>query len=68
MWISGYFTLADYFYALRKLLPNLLRSLFNYFKSKITLDSKNAKLNKAIILGIFNAMLLRKSSYRPNIY
>jgi len=69
-WSKFYFYKKNYnyFYALRKLSPNLLRSLFNYFKSKITLDSKNAKLNKAIILGIFNAMLLRKSSYRPNIY
>jgi GT2 family glycosyltransferase len=68
-WSKFYFFKKNYnyLYALRKLLPNLFRSLFNYLKSKITLDSKNAKLNKANILGIFNAILLRKSVYRPDI-
>ena len=69
-WSKFYFFKKNYnyFYALRKLSPNLLRSLFAYFKSKIIFDTKNAKLNKANILGIFNAILLRKSSYRPNIF
>lgn len=68
-WSKFYFFKKNYnyLYALRKLFPNLLRSLFNYFKSKIILDSRNAKLNKANISGIINAILLRKSYYRPNI-
>ena len=68
-WSKFYFFKKNYsyLYALRKLSPNLLKSLIAYFKSKITLDSKNARLNKANISGILNALLLKKSSYRPNI-
>ena len=68
-WSKFYFFKKNYsyLYALRKLSPNLLKSLIAYFKSKITLDSKNARLNKANISGILNAILLKKSSYRPNI-
>ncbi len=68
-WSKFYFYKKNnnYFYALRKLSPNLFRSLLGYLRSKIIFDNKTASLNKANFLGILNAILLRKSFYRPNI-
>ncbi len=68
-WSKFYFYRKNnnYFYALKKLSPNFFRSLVSYLKSKVIFDSKTASLNRAILSGIFNAILLRKSFYRPNI-
>ena len=68
-WSKFYFYRKNnsYFYALRKISPNLFKSLIRYLRSKIIFDNKQAILNKAIISGIFNAILLKKSFYRPNI-
>ena len=68
-WSKFYFYKKNnnYFYALRKISPNIFRSLIRYFYSRVVFDTKEAKLNGAILSGIFNAILLRKSFYRPNI-
>ena len=68
-WSKFYFFKKNnsYFYALRKVSPNLFRSLLRYLYSKIIFDNKKAILNKAIFSGILNAILLRKSFYRPSI-
>ena len=68
-WSKFYFYKKNnsYFYAIRKLSPNLFRSLLSYLYSIIIFDKNNAILNKAIMSGIFNAILLRKSFYRPSI-
>ena len=68
-WSKFYFYKKNfsYFYALRKTSPNFFRSIFRYLYSIIVFDSKKKKLNQAIVSGIFNAILLRKSFYRPNI-
>ena len=68
-WSKFYFYRKNnnYFYALKKLSPNVFRSLLTYFYSKFIFDSKNARLNRATLSGIFNGILLRKSFYRPNI-
>ena len=68
-WSKFYFFKKNYnyLYALKKVLPNLFRSLIMYLYFKLISDKKKAKLNKAIISGIANAILLRKSFYRPNI-
>lgn len=57
----------NYLFALRKVLPNLLRSLIKYIFYNINLDNKNTKLNKAILSGAINSILLNKSFYRPKI-
>mgnify|MGYP007000332599 CR=1 len=57
----------NYFYALRKVSPNFFRSLIRYLYFKFISDDNKTRLNKAILSGISNAILLRKSHYRPNI-
>ncbi len=57
----------NYIIALKKIFPNFVRSLIQYIKSILLSDSKKAKLNKAILSGLINSILLKKSSYRPNI-
>ena len=68
-WSKFYFYKKNYSYlfALRKISPNFFRSLFNYLYFKFTLDKNKASLNKAILSGILNSVLLKKSLYRPNI-
>ncbi len=59
---------SNYFFALKKISPNFMKSLIRYIQSIILFDKQKAKLNKAILLGLINSILLRKSSYRPNIH
>ncbi len=68
-WSKFYFYRKNkgYLFALKKLSPNLLRSLINFLRFKIVLNDKEARRNKAIISGIFNAIMMKKSSYRPSI-
>ena len=68
-WSKFYFCKKNYnyFYALRKVSPNFFRSLKEYLYSKFIEDDNKTRLNKAILSGISNAILLRKSHYRPNI-
>ena len=57
----------NYFYALRKIMPNLLRSLKNIIISMIFRKSEILELSKAEFLGSINSIFLKKSSYRPKI-
>ena len=68
-WSKFYFYKKNYnyFYALRKVSPNFFRSLIEYLYSKFISDDNQTRLNKAILSGISNAILLRRSHYRPNI-
>ena len=57
----------NYFYAFLKTFPNLIRALKYYIFYKYRKDDYNIKLHKSELLGLFNAYVLKKSHYRPNI-
>ena len=57
----------NYFYAFMKTFPNLIRALKYYIFYKYRKDDYNIKLHKSELLGLFNAYMLKKSHYRPNI-
>ena len=57
----------NYFFAFRKSLPNLRRSIKMCIYYKFKKDDYNYKLHKAEFSGLINAYLLRRSFYRPNI-
>ena len=57
----------NYFFALRKSLPNLKRSIQMCIYYKFKKDDYNYRLNKAELSGLMNAYLLRSSFYRPKI-
>ena len=54
----------NYFYALRKISPNLIRAVKNYIKAFL-FDKKTKELNLAEIKGIMSSIFKRKSYYRP---
>ena len=49
------------------IIGSLIAFLVKYLYSKFISDDNKTRLNKAILSGISNAILLRKSHYRPNI-
>ena len=53
----------NYLFALKKILPNLIRATKQYLKTFL-FDKKNSQLHKAEISGIFNSVLKKKSNYR----
>ena len=62
----------NYFYALKKTLKNFFHSLKWFLICKIKYKYSNQKkdkidqdLHKAVLMGLINSYLLRKSSYRP---
>ena len=57
----------NYFFAFRKSLPNLRRSIKMCIYYKFKKDDYNYRLHKAEFSGLINAYLLRRSFYRPNI-
>lgn len=57
----------SYLYALRKIMPNLLRSIKNIIIGKILNKNEILELSKAEFLGSINSIFLKKSSYRPKI-
>jgi len=57
----------NYFYAFIKTFPNLIRALKYYIYFKFKKDNYNILLHKAELSGLFNAYMLKKSNYRPNI-
>ncbi len=57
----------NYFFALRKSLPNLKRSIQMCIYYKFKKDDYNYRLHKAELSGLMNAYLLRSSFYRPKI-
>ena len=57
----------NYFYALIKTFPNLLRAIKYYVLFRFKNDDYNSRLHKSELSGLFNAYLMRKSHYRPKI-
>tara|TARA_B100000029_G_scaffold514511_1_gene617638 strand:- start:5094 stop:5972 length:879 start_codon:yes stop_codon:yes gene_type:complete len=55
----------NYFYALKKTLPTLIKSSIKYMKFMLSNNKKQSRLHLAEIKGLIAAYLLRKSSYRP---
>ena len=55
----------NYFYALKKTLPTLIKSFIKYMKFMLSNNKKQSRLHLAEIKGLIAAYLLRKSSYRP---
>ncbi len=55
----------NYFYALRKVLPNIIRGFKKIFINILKLNFKDVQLNLIEILGIFSSIFLLKSFFRP---
>ena len=54
----------NYFFALRKISPNLIKAVKNYIRAFL-FDKKTKELNLAEIKGIMTSIFKRKSYYRP---
>ena len=69
-WSKFYFYKKNYSYifALRKIAPNFFRSLSKIIRSTMKKDNKSLKNAKAEISGILNAILNKKSFYRPKTF
>ena len=57
----------NYFTAMKKTLPNLIRSIKLCIYFKIKKDKYNFRLHKSELSGLLNAYILRTSFFRPNI-
>ena len=57
----------SYFFALKKVLPNIYQSIVGIILSLIKLNYDHIKLHFYVLLGVLNAIFLRKSYYRPEI-
>ena len=68
-WSKFYFFKKNnnYFYAVRKVIPNIYQNLIGIIISLIKMNIFNAKLHLASLSGILNGMFFNKSYYRPNI-
>ena len=55
----------NYFYAFKKSLPILARSLIKCLKFKFNNDQEKYNIHMAEIKGLLNAYFLKKSTYRP---
>lgn len=68
-WSKFYFNRKhhNYFFAFRKSLPNLKRSIKKCIYYKFKKDDYNYRLHRAELSGLMNAYLLRSSFYRPKI-
>ena len=69
MWSTFYFYKKHYGYtsALFKILPKLFSSIIKFTFYLIIFNRLKKNIYKYRLLGIINSMLLKKSSYRPNI-
>ena len=56
----------NYFFALKKILPNFRRSIKKMLISIIKIDKKNFQFSFLEFLGIICSLFLIKSFYRPN--
>jgi len=56
----------NYVYALKKIIPNLIKSIKKMLFSLLKLDFKNLLLGYLEFIGIVSAMFFFKSFYRPN--
>lgn len=68
-WSKFYFYRKHYSYykAIRKTIPNLVRSVKSCIYYKFKKDSFNYEIHKSELSGLLSAYLLKKSYYRPNI-
>ena len=68
-WSKFYFFRKNnnYFYAIKKVLPNIYQNLIGIIISLFKLNMIEFKLHKSSLSGIINSILLRKAFYRPNI-
>ena len=57
----------NYFYALKKIIPNIYQNVLGIFLSIIKFNIYEAKLHLASLKGALNAIVLNKSEYRPII-
>ena len=70
MWSTFYFYKKHYGYtsALIKILPKFFSSIIKFMFYLIIFNRLKKNIYKYRLLGIVNSMLLKKSSYRPNIH
>ena len=70
MWSTFYFYKKHYGYtsALIKILPKFFSSIIKFMFYLIISNKIKKNIYKYRLLGIVNSMLLKKSSYRPNIH
>ena len=66
-WSKFYYFMKNfgYFFALRKIFPNFLRSIKRMFIYKVCRKNKEYSINKNEFLGIINSILKKPSNYRP---
>ena len=68
-WSKFYFFRKNnnYFYAIKKVLPNIYQNLIGIIISLFKLNMVELSLHKSSLSGIISSILLRKSFYRPDI-
>ena len=57
----------NYFYALKKILPNIFQSIIGIILCTLILDLKDTKLHYASLKGLISGALLMRSYFRPNL-
>ena len=57
----------NYFYALKKSIPSVMKFFFRCLKFKIKNEQNNFELSRAELSGTLNSIFLKKSKYRPYI-
>lgn len=57
----------NYFYALKKVLPNIYQNLIGIIISIFKINILDIRLHSASLSGVLNGIFLKKSIYRPNI-
>jgi N-acetylglucosaminyl-diphospho-decaprenol L-rhamnosyltransferase len=68
-WSKFYFYKKNYnyFYAIRKLLPNFLKAFKGYITAVISSNEGHKKTHKATMSGITNSLFLKSATYRAKI-
>ena len=68
-WSKFYFFKKNnsYLYAVKKILPNIYQNFIGIIISILKLNMIELSLHKASLSGLINSILLKKSSYRPDI-
>ena len=68
-WSKFYFFKKNYnyFFALKKITPNIYQNILGIILSLIKLNIFNVKLHLASLLGALNGVFLNKSFYRPKL-
>ena len=68
-WSKFYFFKKNknYFYAIKKVLPNIYQSLLGIIVSVFKINFFHLKLHFASLSGILNGIFLNKSLFRPKI-